>query len=224
MSAYDWRHRVPPAGSGFAGVASGTLADDRLARHAHRVVVFRSGLSRDDLGGSRSSDSRWRRGRARSGQEVVKGCGGAVRCRRGIGHDPQLRNGLVVAGVHASVRRRDRASVRVGGHRVLPGGDLPRHLPVRLGTDAGQAASCGPHTDCVLGCCRHVLHLGGELVDELAERISHRRWQDHRRRPVGGDVQPRGLAAVPPHVDCNVHGRRLLRRRGLRDRAPAWAR
>ncbi len=70
-----------------------------------------------------------------------------------------------------------------------------------------------------LGCRRYVLHPGGELVDELAERISHRRRQGHRRRSMGGDVQPCGLAAVPAHVDCNGHGRRLPRCRGARDPA-----
>ena len=66
--------------------------------------------------------------------------GRAVRRRRRDRHDPVVRAGDAVAGLHGDVRVRLRARVRARGLLLLPRGDLHRDLRLRLGSPVAARA------------------------------------------------------------------------------------
>ena len=114
-----------------------------------------------------------RPGGARSREAVGEGVGRVVRHRGGVGYGAQLRDGPAVAGSDGQVRRRARPAVRVRGAVVLRRGDLPRHLPVRLGPSAATAAPGHADPDGRLRRGRHVLRGLGQRVDEHSRRFRH---------------------------------------------------
>ena len=63
-----------------------------------------------------------------------------VRGRRGLGDGAVVRARPALAALHGPLRRIDRAAVRAGRVRLLHGGDLPRHLPVRARQGVAAAA------------------------------------------------------------------------------------
>ena len=129
---------VRPAGSRRA--PRGALSDGVVAGIPHRVVVHRRGVPDDDLRRAPPRDLPRRRGGAHARPQVVEGRRRAVRRRCRVGHDPELRDGSVVARHDGDVRRRDRPAVRARGHRLLRRGGVHRHLPVRVGPPSAQGA------------------------------------------------------------------------------------
>ena len=80
-------------------------------------------------------------------QALDEGDGRAVRRRGRDRHDPQLRDGPAVAGLHRHVRQRLRARLRDRGLLVLPRGDLHRDLRLRLGPAVAARALRQRHPD-----------------------------------------------------------------------------
>src|SRR5439155_513353 len=145
------------------------------------------------------------RGGARPRPPVGPGNGDPVRGGSGLRHGALVRAGPAVAWLHG-VRRPDlRDAVRPRGLRVLPGGDLPGHLPLRLGPRvAVDALARG-------GDGRRQRHRVGDLrrhrqrVDEHAGRLRPRGEAGGERRSHRRDAQSRGpqrlvkgLDAFPP--------------------------
>ena len=76
-------------------------------------------------------------------QALVQGHADPVRDRRRDRHDPVVRDGPPVAGVHGHLRRRVRARLRDRGLLVLHGGDLHRDLRVRVGPPVAEGPPRG---------------------------------------------------------------------------------
>ena len=79
--------------------------------------------------------------------------------------------GLLWPGLMRHLRRRDRPAVRARGHRLLRRGDLPRHLPLRLGPAAAAAAPRHARPDRRRRRRRHLLHAVGQRLDERPDRL-----------------------------------------------------
>ena len=162
-----------------------------------------------------------------AGPPLVEGHARPVRRRRGHRNDPLLRDGVAVARLHGRVRRRVRPGLRARGLFVLRGGDLHRHLRLRLGPPVPAAAF--PLRDPDRRRRRHRIADGdlGQCVDAEPGRLPAARGRPGRRRRAGqGAVrQPLPVAAAHPHVHRRLPRRRLPAgrrvRRALAPRATA---
>ena len=137
-------------------------------------------------------------------QALVEGDGRAVRRRRRHRHDPLLRDGPAVAGLHGHVRRRVRPRLRARGLLVLRRGDLHRDLRLRLGPHVAARALLVRHPD-----RRRRPHrlADGDLrqrVDEQPDRLpaasgrpGRRRRAVSRRCSATRYLWPRARAHVP---------------------------
>ena len=108
--------------------------------------------------------------------------------------------------------RDHRPAVLARGLRVLPRGDLPRHLPLRLGPAVAARAPPRRRAGRDLRDRVGLLHRHGERVDERAARLPPRARRDHPHRPGPRAVQP-GVADRD-----HAHGRRRAARDRVRDR------
>ena len=102
---------------------------------------------------------------------------GAVRGRRRHRDDPQLRDGPALAELHRQLRQRLRARLRDRGLLVLPGGDLHRHLRLRLGRLSPRAALRQRHPDRARRLHRVADGDRGQRLDEPPDRLPAARRQ-----------------------------------------------
>ena len=79
----------------------------------------------------------------RSRAPLGEGDGRAVRRRRRVGHGALVRARTALAGLHALRRSAHRHALLARGFRLLPRGDLPRRLSVRVGARRPARASRG---------------------------------------------------------------------------------
>src|SRR5215213_2458722 len=129
---------APRAGArpGPAGLpARGAPDAGAVIRGAHPACLLRRRLP-----GARARDGvarppPRRQPAAGAGPALVEGDDRRVRDRRRDRDDPVVRARPAVAAVHGHLRRRVRAGLRARGLLVLPRGDLPGYLRLRLGPD-----------------------------------------------------------------------------------------
>ena len=89
--------------------------------------------------------------RPHAGPPLVEGAGRHVRGRCGHGDGADLRVRAAVAALHGPIRAGLRSAVRDRGAVLLPGGDLPRDLHLRLGPPLSRACTGGAASR---SCCR----------------------------------------------------------------------
>ena len=185
----------------------------------HRPLLPRGGAAGDDPGRQLHRPQTPRRRRDRAGQTLVESDGGHLRGRRRHRHRPDLRVRPALARVHGPLRRRLRDRLRDRGDLLLPRGDLPRDLHLRL--EAAQRL--GPllvrgadvhHRD-----RRRLRRRRRQLLDEPAAGLHpRRRRQGRRHRPGQGPAQPGDRLRGAAHDPRRLHGHRLPRRLDLRGR------
>ena len=200
------------------------MADGAVARVAHRPVVLRRRLPGDDLRRPPARHQRRRPRRPRPRPQVGEGGGGALRRRRGVRHDPQLRDGPAVA--RADVARSATCSACRSLSKASPSSS--RRSSWASTSTAGAVCRRALHL-CTLDPddrrrrVRHVLRARRERLDERPVRVPAR-----RRRDTVTDVDP--LAAMfngavwQQFIHMFVAGyarHRVRHRRGLRRRHAA---
>ena len=121
------------AGAVVLGAHPARLFRDRLPDVAVVRGVAVSAQRRSALSDARASLDE------RDGRSVCRGCGDR--------DDPQLRDGVALAGLHRELRQCLRARLRRGGLLVFPRGDLHRHLRVRLEPPVAAVALRHRHPD-----------------------------------------------------------------------------
>ncbi len=149
---------------------------------------------------------------ARARAALVEGVRDPVRRRRRLRHDHLVRARPAVAALHRRGGPHHRPAVLARGLRVLPRGDLPRHLPLRLGPAVAARAPPRRRAGRDLRDRVGLLHRDRERVDERAARLPPRARRDHPHRPGPRAVQP-GVADRD-----HAHGRRRPARDRVRDR------
>ncbi len=175
----------------------------------------------DDADRRGHAPSHWRPRMARARAPLVQGVRGPVRRRRRVGHDHQLRAGAAVPALHVFRRRDHRPAVLAGGLRLLHRGDLPRHLPVRLGPHVAATALAGRLPAGAVRRRLRVLHRHRQRLDERPTRVSTAPRPRHARRSAGRDVQPRLGYRDEPHGHRCLPGDRVRGGVGVRGRDAA---
>src|SRR4051794_27684542 len=205
---------VPPAGAPDAGDVVRGPHPARLLRHR---VPRDGGLPRRALAAHRRPALQGAR------QALVQGDADPVRDRRRHRHDPVVRDGPALAGLHGQLRGRVRARVRDRGLLFLHGGDLHRDLRVRLGPPLAAHAHRRRRADDR----RRVHGLAdgdlGERLDEPADRVLDPRRRGRGRQAAEGAVQLEPLARADPHVPGRFPGGGVPGRVGVRRRLAARA-
>ena len=128
----------------------------------------------------------------RAGEALGEGHRHPVRGRRRVGHGAVVRARAALAGFMRFAGADHRHAVLARGVRVLHRGDLPRHLPLRLGPHAAAARTGWPASwSRVSGRAVRRLRRHRERVDERADRVRHGRTaRAGRRRSDRRDAQP----------------------------------
>ena len=189
----------PPPGPGWSGdvdphrccerVDGGPLPDGALARLSHHPVVLRRGVPGDDLRRSSSSTPQRRPRVAGTREEVGQGVRRLVRGRRGVRHDPQLRDGPALARVDVDLWRRD-------GHpasRSRASRSSSRRCSSASTSTAGDG--CGRRST-FARCCRSCSPACSARSASCGQRLDERYRRGSRLLPDGTvtDVDP--LAAI----------------------------
>ena len=150
-----------------------------------------------------------------AGAALDAGDGRAVRRRRRHRHDPSFEMGLLWPSFTGDVRQRVRARLRGRGLLVLPGGDLHRHLRLRLEPALAARALRERHPDrdrrlhrLADGDLRQRLD---EPPDRLPPRATARPSTSIRCEALFGNTLL--LARARAHVPRRLHGHRLPRGR-----------
>ena len=156
-----------------------------------------------------------------AGQALVEGDADPVRHRRRDRHDPLVRDGAAVAGVHGHLRRRVRA--RPSGSRAS------RSSSRRSSSPSTCTAGTGCRPACILAAGfadrarRHqrVVHGDlGERLDEPADRLPRSRTaRSWTCEPLEALFNDQPLARARPHVPGRVHRGRLPGGRRVRGTA-----
>ena len=157
--------------------------------------------------------------RDRAGAALVEGDGGHLRRRRRHRHRADLRVRPALAALHGPLRRRLRDRLRDRGDLLLPRGDLPGDLHLRL----EAALRLGPllvrGADVRHRHRRRLRRRRRQLLDEPAAGLHpRRRRQGGRHRTAQGPDQPGDRLRGAAHDPRRLHGRRLPGRLDLRGR------
>ncbi len=162
------------------------------------LACARRGAARDDPRRQLHRAEKGRPRRDRAGPALVEGDGRHLRRRRRHRHRPLLRVRPALAALHGTLRRRLRHRLRDRGALLLPRGDLPRDLHLRLEAPAAVGPLLGGRADVRLRDRRRLLRRRRQLLDEPAAGLrARRRRQGHRSRTDQGPLQPR-----PPGTRC----------------------
>ncbi len=160
-----------------------------------------------------------RRRRYGAGSALVEGDGRHLRRRRRHRHRAELRVRPALAPLHGPLRLGLRHRLRDRGHLLLPRGDLPGDLPLRLEAPLRLGPLLVGGADVRH---RHRRRLRGgrrQLLDEPAPGLHPRRRRQGRRHPAAEDpLQPGDRLRGAAHDPRRLHGRRLPRRLDLRCR------
>ena len=114
-------------------------------------------------------------------------------------------------------------ALRNRGDLLLPGGDLHRHLHLRLGPPLATGTHVGCGADRDLGRRRRLLRDRRQRLDEPATGLRARlRRQRHQREAVRSALQPGDRLRVLPHVPRGLHRHRLSHRLRVRGRDAPW--
>ena len=177
--------------------ARGADADGHVAGVAHRARLPGRRLPRAGAAGGVARAAHPGRDVDAHRAPLGQGARRRLRRRRGLGDDPVVRDGPAVARPHGHLRRGHRAAVRHRGDRVLHRGDLPGHLPVRLGPPAAPGAPALRRAD------RHrrggvgVLRGDGQRLDAAPRRASGCRTAGSSTPPRGGRCSTRPCRTRP---------------------------
>ena len=148
--------------------------DGGLARVPHRIRQPGDRAARDAPVRRVPGQPRRRCGVDGAREALGQGLRDPVRRRRGERDRSVVLARPVLAPAHGPVGERDRAPVRARGVRVLPRGDLPRDLPVRLGPALAVDALVVGRPGRDLGGRERVVRRHRERVDAHAGRLRAR--------------------------------------------------